>query len=539
MATSASFCTKCGVSLTGAPAPAKTTGGGGTEAESNERLRLRLQEGIGDRYELMELLGRGGMGVVFRARELSLDREVALKVLALDPQLAPDAFGRFEREAKLAARLDHPNIVPIYGVGQHNSIAYYTMRLVRGGNVEEMIDAQRHLDVNQTIALLRDVAAALDYAHARGVVHRDIKPANIMIADTGHAVVADFGIAKALGGSTSQSTGSGSIIGSPGYMSPEQWRGENVDGRADQYALGIVAFEMLTGGRPFQGLKVQEIIKQHLNMEPPDIGTRRAGLNPSVNEAIRRALSKTATQRFPTTSAFVEALAGMGPTGATTASTPSTGRGPRYRPAPKKSRAGLITAILLIAAAGGAAAIPKVRSGVARWLEIGVQRATVAAAATDTVAAAPITSADSALEHDVNAVLADTVLTEASEARPGARNATPPPAPRATPPVMIDTNLLTRVQPRRPDAPDVGWLYVMVRGGVAQIRVDGRGQGFSNRLIRVESGSHTVSVLGDFWPSQRDVDVTMGDTLRVIFYGPGAPRPKEEPVRAPSGNRLP
>jgi len=536
MATGASFCTKCGVSLTGAAAPAKTTGSGGTEAESNERLRLRLQEGIGDRYQLLELLGRGGMGVVFRARELSLDREVALKVLALDPQLAPDAFERFEREAKLAARLDHPNIVPIYAVGQHNSIAYYTMRLVRGGNVEEMIDAQRHLDYNQTIALLRDVAAALDYAHARGVVHRDIKPANIMIADTGHAVVADFGIAKALGGSTTQSTGSGTIIGSPGYMSPEQWRGENVDGRADQYALGTVAFEMLTGGRPFQGLKVQEIIKQHLNMEPPDIGTRRAGLNPSVNEAIRRALSKTATQRFPTTSAFVEALAGMGPTGATTASTPSTGRGPRYRPAPKKSRAGLITAFLLIAAAGGAAAIPEVRSGVARWLEIGVQRATVAAAE-DTVASAPITSADSALEYDVNAVLADTLATEASEA--SATEMPPAPIAVAKPAIVIDTNLLTRVQPRRPDVPDVGWLYVMVRGGVAQIRVDGRGQGFSNRLIRVEPGSHTVSVLGDFWPSQRDVDVTMGDTLRVIFYGPGARRPKEEPVRAPPGGRVP
>ena len=536
MAMSASFCTKCGVSISGATQPARSvSGSSGSPTESNERLRLRLQEGIGDKYQLLELLGRGGMGVVFRARELSLDREVALKVLALDPTTSPDAFERFEREAKLAARLDHPNIVPIYAVGQHNSIAYYTMRLVRGGNVEEMIEAQHHLDYNQTVALLRDVAAALDYAHARGVVHRDIKPANIMIADTGHAVVADFGIAKALGGGTGGSTGSGAIIGSPAFMSPEQWRGENIDGRADQYALAIVAYEMLTGTRPFQATKVQEIIKQHLNVEPPDINTRRQGLNPAVGEAIRRALSKSASDRFPTTSAFIEALAGMGP--ATHVPTATTARGPRYQRAPeKKSRAGLVFMVLLIAAAGAAWAVPQSRNAIRDAVNQALHRATIAAA-DESVATAPITSADSAVEQDVAAVLSDTGNVATAEPAPVSES--PAVGPLSKPAIVIDTNMLTRIQPTRPVAPEVGWVHVMVRGGVAQIRVDGKGAGFSDRIVRVESGPHVVSVLGDFWPSQRDVTVNDGDTLRVIFYGPGVPRPRGDTVGIRSGGPPP
>src|SRR5688500_14908118 len=193
------FCGKCGAALTAEAAnarsnPAATTpmfgvvvetgsqsaaGQAGPAtvprpADSSEELRARIQAAIGDAYKLNEMLGRGGMGVVFRARELALDREVALKVLSLDPRMAPDAYERFEREAKLAASLDHPNIVPIFNVGQRNGVAYYTMRLVRGGNVEELIEQQHKIDVPRTVAILRDVAAALDYAHARGVVHRDI-----------------------------------------------------------------------------------------------------------------------------------------------------------------------------------------------------------------------------------------------------------------------------------------------------------------------------------------------------------------------------
>ncbi|HVE77343.1 MAG TPA: serine/threonine-protein kinase, partial [Gemmatimonadaceae bacterium] len=286
--TASASCPKCGQPLTGAAG-----------SDHADRLRARIQEAIGEQFQLLELLGRGGMGIVFRAREAALDREVALKVLALDPLLSPDAYARFEREAKLAARLDHPAIVPIFAVGQRSSVAYYTMRLVRGGTVEDMLAPRNGLDYKQVVGILRSVAAALDYAHQRGVVHRDIKPANILIGETGHALVADFGIAKALGPSSQAGTGTG-IIGSPAYMSPEQWHGDELDGRADQYALGVVAFEMLTGRRPYESPNIQDLLRMHLAGEVPPVSRWRQGLQDGVDAALRRAMAKTAAERFST-----------------------------------------------------------------------------------------------------------------------------------------------------------------------------------------------------------------------------------------------
>src|SRR4051812_44518950 len=182
-------CATCGAPLAASdPACPQCGVGRGSPQEQAERMRQRVQAQIGEGFELLELLGRGGMGIVFRARERALDRDVALKVLALDPLLAPEAWARFEREAKLAARLDHPHIVPVYAVGQGSGIAYYTMRLVRGGNVEDLLEDRRPLDIPRVLDILRAVAAALDYAHRNGVVHRDIKPANILLQD-GHAMV--------------------------------------------------------------------------------------------------------------------------------------------------------------------------------------------------------------------------------------------------------------------------------------------------------------------------------------------------------------
>src|SRR5262249_17753853 len=144
--------------------------GHASDDEQRENLRARLQKGIGDTYELVDLLGKGGMGVVFRAREKALEREVALKGLAFDPVMVPEAFARFEREAKLAARLDHPHIVPIFAVGQGQGIAYYTMRLVRGGSLEDLLTTSKKIDPPRALRILKEVAAALDHAHAQGVV---------------------------------------------------------------------------------------------------------------------------------------------------------------------------------------------------------------------------------------------------------------------------------------------------------------------------------------------------------------------------------
>src|SRR5579862_2136443 len=299
---SSTSCMRCGATVTGPGA-----------AEHTERIRLRLQESVGDAYRLIEVLGRGGMGIVFRAHETALDREVALKVLALDPVLSPEAYGRFEREARLAARLDHPHIVPIFAVGQRNTVAFYTMRLVRGGTLEDMLAGHTMIGVEHVLEILRDVGKALDYAHGQGVIHRDIKPANVLIGDSGHAMVSDFGIAKALGqGDGNIGSGAG-IIGSPGYMSPEQWRGEDIDAKADQYALGVMAFEMLTGHRPFETVKVQDLVKLHLSAEVPRASSLRTGLEPHIDAAIQRAMSKNAAHRFPSVTAFVDALAGRRP----------------------------------------------------------------------------------------------------------------------------------------------------------------------------------------------------------------------------------
>ena len=545
VAVGSAFCGKCGAALTAEAAsarsnPAATTpmfgvvvetgsqAGVGSPAgpptvprptDSNEDLRARIQAAVGDSYKLLEMLGRGGMGVVFRARELALDREVALKVLSLDPRMAPDAYERFEREAKLAASLDHPNIVPIFNVGQRNGVAYYTMRLVRGGSVEDLIEQQRKIDVQRTIAILRDVAAALDYAHGKGIVHRDIKPANIMIGDTGHATVADFGIAKALGAQSGQTTGT-SLIGSPGYMSPEQWRSEEISGRADQYALAIVAFEMLTGGRPFQALKIQDLVKLHLHQEPPDIATRRPGLEPVIDTAIRRALAKNPASRFPTATAFVDALAGGSARGPI-----STARGPRYVPAPapeKRSRvAPLLVLLIPIAAAAAVLGNKDSRLELQQWMRERTARGG---------ATAQVSETDSLVERDVAAVLADTQgFVEPLPPAPARSDVDTGPAPLTTASgVVVDTSMLTRTRPVAPRRFESSYFDVRVFGGAAQIRVDGQGVGFSNRIVRVEPGTHIVSVLGDFWPSQREVAITEGDTLQLNFYAPGTPRPAND-----------
>ncbi|MBM3907917.1 MAG: serine/threonine protein kinase, partial [Gemmatimonadetes bacterium] len=311
-------CGRCGAVITG----------GGAGGEREERLRVRLQGQIGAAYQLGPMIGRGGMGIVFRAREVALDREVALKVLAFDPVLNPDAFERFEREARLAARLDHPNIVPIFAVGQGDGAAFYTMRFVRGGSLETTIADHGALALDTAVKLLQEIAAALDYAHAQGIVHRDIKPANILLSETGHAMVADFGIARAFTGDAVTST-SGShtgVVGSPAYMAPEQWRGDKPDGRADQYALGVLAFEMLSGLRPFREVSMQELLRMHLNEEPPELRTLRKDLPSYIGDAIRRAMAKEPSDRFASTTAFVAALAGEG---GTIAAAPARGAGRR------------------------------------------------------------------------------------------------------------------------------------------------------------------------------------------------------------------
>jgi serine/threonine protein kinase len=485
MATGATACPRCGATLTGPNA-----------AEQTERIRLRLQEAIGDSYRLVELLGRGGMGIVFRALEIALDREVALKVLALDPILSPDAYARFEREAKLAARLDHPNVVPIFAVGQRNTVAYYTMRLVRGGTLEEMLDGHRSLDFLHAVEILRDVASALDYAHGQGVVHRDIKPGNVLISDSGHAMVSDFGIAKGLGAGETP-LASGAVIGSPGYMSPEQWRGEEIDARADQYALAVMAFELLTGHRPFESVKVQDLLKLHLTAEVPNASSIKPSLPPFVDLAIKRGMHKNASARFTSATAFVEALAGRRPVTGTRTSIPIVMDEPPAASG-SGSKTALVFALVALAIVAGL---------------VGVLRPHAPApAAPHPASATADTSAQSTPDSIMNI---DTTF----DLNAGSPPASAPTHGRA--PVAVDPTWL----PTRGTGPDAagdgpGYIRVFARGGTARVRIDGRTFGFSPQVVRVEPGQHVVSLEGSgdaFLPPQITVNAAASDTTLAVF----------------------
>ena len=536
-----------------------TTGAGGTTEEQEARLRQRLQAAIGDSFALLELLGRGGMGIVFRARELALDREVALKVLTLDPILNPEAFHRFEREARLAARLDHPNIVPIFAVGSRDSLAYYTMRLVRGGSVEDLLAKGEPLPFERAVRILRDVAAALDYAHRSDVVHRDIKPANILLGESGHAMVADFGIAKGLGagdGATANVTGTG-VIGSPAYMSPEQWRGDMVDGRADQYALGVVAYEMLVGRRPFESPRVQDLLRMHMSTEVPDASLQRPGLDAAAGTAIRRAMSKYSSERFGTATAFVEALAGNRPAVPRPVARAAAHQAPRAQP--KRRRVVLPLLLLCAAVVGAGLAIPATRPRTLAALEQVEARALEATAfvsvslglpapnaapdeRTPPAGSAPLLAMATDSAHR-DSIARDSLVVDTAALSGGADTVV---AGEAAPLVrvpLVRTPLVSTLGPdsadragfRRVERPEYGVVHVVTRGGSARVRVDGQAYGFSPQLLPVAPGRHHVTVEGAgdaFLPTQVMLDVAAGDTALAEFATPSARAAAQQPAPA-------
>jgi serine/threonine-protein kinase len=229
------------------------------------------------------------MAAVYEAHESSLDRRVALKVLPAEFLYDPAFADRFRQEARVAAKLEHPHIVPIHAYGIEEGRPWMAMRLVTGGSLAERV-RRSPLSPAETAAVLRDVAAALDYAHARGVVHRDVKPANVLLDETGRAYLADFGIARMLEGS-SVATATGLIQGTPSYMAPEQAMGVKVDRLADVYALGVVAFECLTGRVPYTGTTPVAILMKQVQEPVPE--PTAAEMAPALTAVLRRCLAKT------------------------------------------------------------------------------------------------------------------------------------------------------------------------------------------------------------------------------------------------------
>jgi serine/threonine-protein kinase len=270
-------------------------------------LKERLARTLAGRYEIIKLLGRGGMAVVFLAQDLVLERQVAIKLLP--PELSHDAklIPRFQQEAKTAAKLDHPNIIPIYRVESEAGLNYFVMKYVGGSSLEQLLD-QGPLAIDLTRRVLREAAMALGHAHTRGIVHRDVKPANIMLETDGRVVLTDFGISKALEGGSAL-TGTGNIIGTPHYMAPEQAKGLEVDGRVDQYALAVVGHQILTGKQPFDGSS-HSILYKHVFEAPPRIFEARPDAPADLCAALDRALSKEPEKRFRNMEDFASAVSG-------------------------------------------------------------------------------------------------------------------------------------------------------------------------------------------------------------------------------------
>jgi serine/threonine protein kinase len=295
------------------------------------------------RYQLRAELGRGGMGVVYRAYDPELDREVALKSVKLEgitPEQRMQNEQYLAREARAAARLQHPHAVAVHDYFSGGDQAFIVMEFVRGANLDALLATGDTSNYAQTLRILREAASALDAAHLAGIVHRDVKPGNILLDETGRVRIADFGIARLTGPGTTQTAPSiGSTAGTLSYMSPEQVKGETLDGRSDQFALAVVAFQLFTGQLPFQG--DTWIAQSYKILNEPAIPAR--SINPNLPETVERALAtalnKSALQRYPTCTAFVDAL---------TSGLPAPGGAP-----PSKWRPLLIPLLLVASLAAG------------------------------------------------------------------------------------------------------------------------------------------------------------------------------------------
>lgn len=258
------------------------------------------------RFQVLRPLGQGGMAAVYRAYQSGIDREVALKILPRYYADDPAFLARFAQEAHLIARLEHPHIVPVFDFGEADGYTFLAMRLVNGGTLADQMQAGR-VAPDRAARIISEVADALDYAHSRGVIHRDVKPSNILLDKADHGLLSDFGLARILAGNA-HLTGSGALLGTPAYMSPEQARGEDLDGRSDVYALGVIAFELLTGQPPYTAETPVAVLLKHLHDPLPLPRRVNPNLSEAVEQALLKALAKDRTGRFPTASALAHAL---------------------------------------------------------------------------------------------------------------------------------------------------------------------------------------------------------------------------------------
>ncbi len=317
----AQFCMKCGFATPTDPGvPPRTQATGAFEVG-------RVKRALGDPYRVDRILGEGGMATVYLAEDLKHRRKVAVKVMR--PELAATlGADRFLREVEIAAQLSHPHILAVYDSGEAEGVLYYVMPYVEEGSLRERLEREGQLPVKEALRLAREVAEALAYAQARGIIHRDIKPGNILLG-AGHAQIADFGIARALDSAGEAITRTGLAVGTPQYMAPEQAMGDrDVDGRADVYALGAVLYEMLAGEAPYTGPTARAIMTRSMTERPRPLSSARMGLPPTVDSTVTRALARNPVDRYPTAAALAEALENAQDTSQSGAMQAAAGAGP-------------------------------------------------------------------------------------------------------------------------------------------------------------------------------------------------------------------
>lgn len=275
--------------------------GAGASADARQGVEdtlwlQRIDTALGERFEVLRLIGKGGAGRVYRVRNRRLDRLEALKVLTEETDDRSPFVRRFTQEARLAASLKHPNLVSVFDSGDTGGVLWFTMELVDGPSLADVLDVSGTLAPEDAVAVTLPILDALAYIHERGIVHRDIKPSNIMLDASGTPRLTDFGVAKTVDGA--RKTATGALLGTPAYLAPEQFVGGRVDGRTDVYALGVTLYELLTGALPFAGENPLQIMVTRLSTNPEPVTARRPDLDPALAAAITRALERDATGRF-------------------------------------------------------------------------------------------------------------------------------------------------------------------------------------------------------------------------------------------------
>jgi serine/threonine-protein kinase len=513
---SSRFCMTCGADLSD---PAVSTRTRAVVKELFEAITVAVE----GRYRVTDMLGRGGMGAVFLADDLRLGRAVAIKVLR--PELASEGsnVGRFEREARIAAGLDHPNIIPIYAVEEVDGLHYFVMKYIVGKSLDELLTTEPW-PVENCRQILWQAACGLGHAHQRGVIHRDVKPSNIMIDEAGRGIITDFGISKALLQDT-QYTSTGQIIGTPRYVSPEQAQGNPLDGRSDQYSLAVVGYQMLVGRLPLIGDSAHALMYKHIYEVPPTAQSLRPDIPTQISEALQRAMAKKPADRFATMEDFATAIWPERPVQAGQPTPTIAGFSPLARLiARRRPRHRQLTAAAVVAAGLAVAFLigRDMESPEGDITESATSPDTFAAPPADVVAPVPAPAAPETVGQrvaPVDTTSADSLPTpsapdSAVPSAPPARS--PPRRARTAPPTPGARARASPETPPPPPAAEVGYLTVnAVPYGT--VSIDGVEIGDTPIVRRrLPLGEHVVRITRPgFRPDSAAVTITAGNEVRL------------------------